>query len=363
MKELYNPNYIDFAAEGKLMFGIGRNISRLDLPIEEWLVKAKDRLLGKLWFPSDFDLSKAAADYLYISSKLQVLYLKNLKFQTELDSIAARSITELFLPVTTNPQLEAWWIVHSFTELNHSQSYADIIKALPVNAKAEFDTIMDDIDIQARASRLIAIFEEMYQYNALMISNHADYDVEVHKYHMIRSLFAFVILENMLFDTSFNTTFAFAENGLLDGPAKIVVKINADETSHYSTIIYLLNRFRKDPAYKYIFEENKVEFREMFHDAYLADLDWIDYCYLDDETRLLGMNNAAAKQYSQFNAFNTMSAVGIEPIVEKCDNPIKWVSKYKSLESTQVAQKETSGTNYLIGQLNRDMSDDDWDNL
>lgn len=362
MNKLYNPNHIDFSTE-PLMFGTGRNISRLDLPVEEWLVKAKDRLLGKLWFPSDFDLSKAAADYLAIVEKLQVLYLKNLKFQTEVDSIAARSITELFLPVTTNPQLEAWWIVHSFTELNHSQSYADIIKALPVNAKAEFDTIMDDIDIQSRANGLIAIFEDMYQYNALMISEHPDYDIEVHKYHMIKSLLAFVILEKMLFDTSFNTTFAFAENGLLDGPAKIVVKINADETSHYSTIIYLVNRARKDPAYKYIFEQHKAEFNSMFHDAYLADLDWIDYCYPDDETRLLGMNNNAAKQYSQFNTFNTMSAIGFTPTVDKCDNPIKWVSKYKSLENMQVAQKETSGTNYIVGQLQRDMTESDWENL
>ena len=362
MNKLYNPNHIDFSTE-PLMFGTGRNISRLDLSIEEWLVKAKDRLLGKLWFPSDFDLSKAAADYLYVAEKLQVLYLKNLKFQTELDSIAARSITELFLPVTTNPQLEAWWIVHSFTELNHSQSYADIIKCLPVNAKLEFDTIMDDINIQARASSLITIFEAMYKYNAKMINNAVDYDVEVHKYHMIKSLFAFVILENMLFDTSFNTTFAFAENNLFDGPAKIVTKINADETSHYSTIIYLVNRFRRDPAYKYIFETNKSEFQQMFHDAYLADLDWIDYCYPDDDTRLLGMNNAAAKQYSQFNTFNTMSAVGLEPTVTKCDNPIKWVSKYKSLENMQVAQKETSGTNYIVGQLKRDMTDEDWGNL
>ena len=362
MNKLYNPNHIDFSTE-PLMFGTGRNISRLDLSMEDWLVKAKDRLLGKLWFPSDFDLSKSAADYIYISDKLQTLYLKNLKFQTELDSIAARSVTELFLPVTTNPQLEAWFIVHGFTELNHSQSYADIIKCLPVNAKAEFDTIMDDVDIQARAKDLISIFEAMYKYNAKMVDEASDYDVEVHKYHTIKSLLAFVVLENMLFDTSFNTTFAFAENGYFDGPAKIVTKINADETSHYSTMIYLVNRFRRDPAYKYIFENNKAEFQQLFHDAYLADLDWIDYCYPDDETRLLGMNNAAAKQYSQFNAYNTMSAVGIEPSIDKCDNPIKWVSKYKSLENMQVAQKETSGTNYIVGQLKRDMTDEDWSEL
>ena len=362
MHKLYNPNHIDFTSE-PLMFGSGRNISRLDLPNEDWLVKAKDRLLGKLWFPSDFDLSKASADYLYVSDKLKTLYLKNLKFQTELDSIAARSITELFLPITTSPQLEAWFIVHGFTELNHSQSYADIIKCLPVNAKSEFDTIMGDINIQARAKSLIEIFEDLYTYNALMVTDSPDYKVETHKYHAVKSLLAFVILENMLFDTSFNTTFAFAENNLFDGPAKIVTKINADETSHYSTILYLVNRFRKDPEYRYIFESNKAEFQQLFHDAYLADLDWIDYCYPDDETRLLGMNNKAAKQYSQFNTYNTMLAAGIEPIVTKCENPIKWVSKYKSLESMQVAQKETSGTNYLIGQLKRDMSEDDWSNL
>jgi ribonucleoside-diphosphate reductase beta chain len=105
---LFNTNQIDFAKQ-PLFLGTGRNISRLDLSIEPHISKATADALGKLWFAGDFSPSKDAKSYIECSAQLNALFMKNLKFQTLLDSLAARSVAEVFIPITTNPQLEVWW--------------------------------------------------------------------------------------------------------------------------------------------------------------------------------------------------------------------------------------------------------------
>lgn len=358
---LFNNEVVNYT-EQPLFFGEGMNVSRLDMDNEQWIANASERLRGKLWFPSDFDLSQAATDYNSMTPELQELFLKNLKFQTLLDSIATRSVLEMYLPVISNSEMEAWFVLHGFTESIHSLSYADIVKTLPVNAKVVFDEIMYNDNILTRAKEIIEVFEELYMYNCRMELN-IDYDKGHHKFLFVKSLYALNILENVLFDSSFNTTFAFAENGMMDGPAKIVKKINADEQSHYSMTVYLINRLKKDNDFKYIFENNKDIFIGMYKRALEADYSWIDYTYTED-TRLLGINNKSMKLYSNYNIYNTMVGIGLEPIVDKIeDNPMSWLNSFKSLSTVQVAQKETSGTNYLLGRLNLTISEDEWKDL
>ena len=110
MSHLLNNNHIDFSHE-PLFLGSGRNISRLDLNIEQHIQKQTAEALGKMWFPSDFTFNEDAKDFTMMDEKLQQLYLKNLKFQTLLDSVASRTVAEVFIPITTNPMLESWWYI------------------------------------------------------------------------------------------------------------------------------------------------------------------------------------------------------------------------------------------------------------
>ena len=107
MNHLFNTENINFAEE-PLFLGTGRNIARLDLNIEQHIQKQTDNALGLLWFAQDFSYKDDAKDFSNMEKKQQILFLKNLKFQTLLDSVAARSVAEVFIPITTNPQLESW---------------------------------------------------------------------------------------------------------------------------------------------------------------------------------------------------------------------------------------------------------------
>lgn len=361
-QHLFNTNQIDFTSQ-PLFLGQGRNISRLDLSIETHISKMTADAIGKLWFSGDFSPSKDGKDYIACSPALNTLYMKNIKFQTLLDSLAARSVAEVFIPITTNPQLASWWFQHAFFEENiHSQSYADILKGLPVDAKAIFDDIMVNPAILARAESIVKCFEDTVQHNARMILKTPDYDIEAHKVSIVKSLISLNILESVLFKSSFLTSFAFKENGLYSITADIISKIAQDEAGHYAMTINLINRLRKDPSWAYIFVEHSTAIDQLYREAYLADFDWIDYCYTDD-VQLLGVNNKVLKQYVTANLHSVMTSIGQTPIVDKVDNPCKWANKYTRPSSIQTAQKEKTSGNYLLGIVKKDMTKELWGSL
>ena len=372
---LFNPNPINFTKE-PLFLGLGRNITRLDLSSESHISKMTADAIGKLWFSGDFSVSKDGKDYINNEAKLNLLFMKNLKFQTLLDSLAARSVVEVFIPITTNPMLENWWYQHAFFECCiHSQSYADIIKGLPVDAKAVFDDIMVNPAILKRAESIVACFEHTVQLNSLMIMKDSTavpesvrlaaesaYDVEQHKVSIVMSLFALNILEAVLFKSSFLTSFAFKENGIYSITADVISKIAQDEAGHYAMTTTLINRLRKDPDWAYIFHDNSAAIDELYRKALLADFEWIDYCYTDD-VRLLGVNNKVLKQYVTSNLHSVMTSVKQQPIVDKVDNPCIWANKYTRPSSIQTAQKEKTSGNYLLGVVSTDIKPEFWSTL
>lgn len=357
--QLFNTNPIDFMNQ-PLFLGDGRNISRLDLPLEPHISKSTADAIGKLWFAGDFSPSKDAKDHINGTKERNELFMKNLKFQTLLDSLAARSVAEVFLPITTNPQLESWWYQHAFFENNiHSQSYADILKSLPVDSKAIFDDIMVNPEILARADSIVACFEDTVQNNAKMVLHNAGilvgYSVEAHKRSIVMALFALNILEAVLFKSSFLTSFAFKENGLYSVSADIISKIAQDEAGHYAMTINLINRLRVDPNWAYIFHENSDAIDSLYRDALEADYKWIEYLF-SGGVRLLGINEAVLKQYVTSNLYAVMASVKQTPIVDKVDNPCKWANKYSRPSNIQTAQKEKTSGNYLLGIVSADTS-------
>jgi len=358
---LLNENHIEFANE-PLFLGSGRNIARLELNIEQHIQKATDNAIGLLWFATDFSYIEDAKDYALMHPKLQELYLKNLKFQQMADSMAARSVAECFIPCTTNPQLESWWYSHAFFENNiHSKTYAEIIKALPVDAKIVFDTIMIDEHIVARSRTLMPRFENLVQWNSRMILG-IDYDIEEHKKAIIMALYALNVLESILFKSSFLTTFAFKENGLMNASGDAVKKIQLDEINHFSMTINLLNRHRQDPEWVYLFKQLESQIMQLYSDAIEADYKWIDHLFVDNVI-LLGIGDDVLKQFVDYNAKVVMTSVGLTPLKIDVFNPCSWATKYSKSSNVQTAQKEKNNANYLLGKLNTTIPADFWKDL
>ena len=358
---LLNENHIEFSNE-PLFLGSGRNIARLDLNIEQHIQKSIDNAIGLMWFAGDFSYIEDGKDYALMDKKQQELFLKNLKFQQLWDSMAARSVSECFIPCTTNPQLESWWYMHAFFENNiHSKTYAEIIKALPVDAKTVFDTIMIDENILSRARPIMANFENLVVLNSRMILKH-NYSVERHKSAIIMALYSLNILEAMIFKSSFLTSFAYKENGIMNATGDAIKKIQLDEINHYAMTTSLINRLRKDPEWAYLFKDLEPQIYDLYRIAILADYIWTDHLF-EDGVILLGISNEALKQSVDYNAKVVMTSVGLKPFKEDVFNSCTWANKYTKSSNVQTAQKEKNNANYLLGKLNTNIPFLFWNNF
>ena len=352
---IFTTDIIDFG-EQPLFFGTdGRNIARLDINSEPFIDKMTKRHRSMFWLPHDVSYSQDAIDYTIMSENRREFFLKNLKFQTLLDSAATRGVLECFLPVCTSPQLESWLCVHGFMESIHSDSYAEIIKALGIDASEVFDDIMVNGHILARGEEIVSYFNNMHSVAAQWSIGPqvvSDYKKEA----LVQALYMLNILENILFKTSFICSFAFAENGVMEGSTKTVQNINFDETLHYGMTIYLIKRLSKDPEYAQIFEDNKEWAVQRYQSAYDADIKWVDYLY-ETDPGLIGISSNILKAYSLYNIRQTMSKIGLDPIGSELDNPVPWATKYLSTGNVQTALNETDGVNYLFGSLDKDMEE------
>jgi len=351
---IFDDKQIDFTEE-PLFYGSGRNISRSDLNEEPFIDKLIDRHWSQIWFPHDFTYVQDATDYKNMSENRRLFFLKNLKFQTLLDSAAARGIAETLLPVTTNPTLERWWYVHGvFENAIHAKSYGDIVKAIGIDSSEVFDDIMKNEAILKRGEDIVDTFNQMHlvasNWNQNQITSNHKKEV------LIKTLFMLNILENILFKTSFVCSFAFAENGVMEGSAKCLQKISIDEILHYTLTIYLIKKLRKYEEYKHIFEVVDPWAEEMYERAYIGDLEWIDYLYKSDPA-LIGLTKESLKNYSLYNISQTMKSVGLKPISNIDENPLPWVKKYMNTSNIQTALNETDGINYLVGIIDKDIKE------
>jgi ribonucleoside-diphosphate reductase beta chain len=354
--EIFKNAVIDFREE-PLFFGEGRNIQRLDLGNEEYIEKMYRRHHSQIWFPHDVSLANDAKDYALMNKNQREFFLKNLKFQTLLDSLAGRGILETFIPVTTDPTLEVWWVVHGFFESTiHSPSYAEIIKALGIDATEVFDDIMVNDHILERGSFLIRAFDALHD---VAKKSTREVGSQEDKQTLITALFALNILENIMFKTSFICSFAFAENKLMEGSSKIMSLISNDEILHYTMSVYLLNRLRTNPEYSEAFKAIESSIIDEYEAAYIADCKWVDYLYETDPS-LIGISADVLKAYSRYNINKTLKSVGLLVGGSVGDNPCKWADKYMSRSGLQTALNETDGISYLFGIINKDMKDNEW---
>jgi ribonucleoside-diphosphate reductase beta chain len=209
-----------------LFFDGCRNIARVDLSNENFIEKLTKRHKSQFWMPHDFSYVQDATDYKLMSNNKREFFLKNLKFQTLLDSAATRGVLETLLPVASHPLLESWLQTHGFFESIHSESYAEIIKALGIDASDVFDDIMVNEHILNRGADIVEVFNEMHR-------NAAEWSIypvvsDDKRIVLIKTLFMLNILENILFKTSFVCSFAFAENGIMEGSSKCIQLICRD---------------------------------------------------------------------------------------------------------------------------------------
>ena len=177
-----------------------------------------------------------------------------------------------------------------------------------------FDTILEDDNILSRAESVTKSYDEFIKYaQDYGQSNNWKPDWKEHinaewtRRDLKRSLYRAVanvnILEGIRFYVSFACSFAFGENKLMEGSAKILSLIARDESQHLVLTQQILKNWKEgkdDPIMQEIAEEEKETVTEMFRRCVDEEKAWANYLFKDGS--MIGLNDKLLYQYVEWIA-------------------------------------------------------------
>jgi len=362
------------ALKEPMFFGQSVNVSRYDQQKFVNLERLIEKQLSFFWRPEEVDVSKDRADWQGLTDSEKHIFISNLKYQTLLDSMAARSVNAVLLPLVSLPELETWVETWAFSETIHSRSYTHILRNLFTDPSEVFDDIVVNPAILKRASSIAKYFDDVIISTQLFQSQgEGSYQVEGKtievsmrslKEKLYLAICSVNALEAIRFYVSFACSFAFAERELLEGNAKIIKLIARDEALHLTgtqTILNLWASGQDDPEMEKISRELKDQGRQVFLDVVEQEKEWADYLFKDGS--MIGLNAEILKQYIEYISNQRMSAIGLDAPFAIKANPLPWINAYLSSDNVQVAPQETEISSYLVGQVDSAVSTDDFDDF
>ncbi len=357
-----------------MFLGNSVNVSRYDQQRYIAFEKLIEKQLSFFWRPEEVDVSKDRADWQSLTNSEKHIFISNLKYQTLLDSMAARSVNAVFLPLVSLPEVETWVETWAFSETIHSRSYTHILRNLFTEPGEVFDDIIVNPAILKRASSISKYFDDVILTTQLLQSQGAGvYEIEGEKIEVStrklkERLFLAVCsvnaLEAIRFYVSFACSFAFAERELLEGNAKIIKLIARDEALHLTGTQHMLNNWmsgKDDPEMKEISEEMRDAGLQIFLDVVEQEKEWAQYLFKDGS--MIGLNAEILNQYIEYISNQRLSAIGFEAPFNIKSNPLPWMNAYLVSDNVQVAPQETEISSYLVGQVDSSVEADDFDDF
>ena len=364
---VFNSNKVDTKKQ-PMFFGQPLGVQRYDsykYPVFDRLTQQQ---LGYFWRPEEVSLQKDRADYQTLSPEQKHIFTSNLKYQIMLDSVQGRGPGMAFIPYCSLPELEACMNVWEFMEMIHSRSYTYIIKNVYSDPGEVFDTILDDEKVMDRASSVTESYDDFIQ-QAHQYDNGTMWDLarEGHasgqwerrelKRKLYRAVANVNILEGIRFYVSFACSFAFGENKLMEGSAKILSLIARDESQHLVITQNILKNWSKgdDQEMMQIAKEEQAYVTEMYKRTVDEEKVWANYLF--KQGSMIGLNDRLLHNYVEWIANRRMKAIGIDPIydIPAKNNPLPWTEHWLNSKGQQNAPQETEIESYVVGGIKQDV--------
>lgn len=356
-------------------FGEPVNIARYDIQKYPQIEKLVEKQLGFYWRETEVDLSKDSKDFKTLTDHEKHIFISNIRRQIILDSVQGRAPVLSFLPVTSLPELENWFLAWSFFESIHSRSYTHIIRNLYPNPSEVFDGILDIQEIVDCARDISKYYDELNTmagyYNLLGLGKHTvnGQEIDINLYDLKKALWMALnsvnALEGVRFYVSFACSWAFGELKKMEGNAKIIKLIARDENVHLASTQQLLKLLAKeDDDFAKIAKECEPLVWEIFQQVAEQEKNWAKYLFRDGS--IIGLNLEILCDYVEYITNRRLLNLGYPKMFKNVnDNPLGWTLKWigGGKEEVQVAPQETEISSYLTGAIKKDVTSDTFNGL
>jgi ribonucleoside-diphosphate reductase beta chain len=366
---VFNTEDVDTKKQ-PMFFGKPLGVQRYDEFKYPVFDKLTQQQLGYFWRPEEVSLQKDRADYARLTSEQKHIFTSNLKYQILLDSVQGRGPGMAFIPYCSLPELESCMTVWEFMEMVHSRSYTYIIKNVYSNPSDVFDTILEDDKILERAESVTSAYNSFINMASEWGQSNlwrdgwrdhinSKWTLRDLKKHLYRAVANVNILEGIRFYVSFACSFAFGENKLMEGSAKILSLISRDESQHLVITQQILNNWKKgdDSDMIEIMKEEEEWTYEMFDKCVNEEKSWAEYLFKDGS--MIGLNERLLHNYVEWIANKRMRAIGLKPKYNQPikNNPLPWTEHWLNSKGQQNAPQETEIESYVVGGIKQDVTE------
>lgn len=366
----FNQKHFDHKKE-YMFFGNPVNVSRYDEQKYSTFVNLINKQNGFYWVPEEISgMVKDRSDFESLSDDEKRIFIRNLQYQTLLDSVQGRSPNVALLPIVSLPELETWIETWAYFETIHSRSYTFIMRSMNVDYSQTFDNITKTQAILKRAAPISKYYDDLIEmvgfYNLFGEGEHTINGKKIKvsltalKKQLYLTLVSINILEGIRFYVSFACTFSFGQRGVMEGNSNIIKLIARDEALHLSGTQFIINTLKNgkdDPEFVEIAKQCEAEVIEQFKLVAQQESQWVDYLFKNGG--LVGLSNSMLKNYLQHITDVRLKAIGYQPIFGDIPNPLPWMQDWLDGEALQVAPQETNITDYIVGAVNNKISNDE----
>lgn len=349
--------------EDQYMFdGEPLNVARYDVSKFRRFENLNRVMIGQYWVPEEIDMTSDYNDYNNkIGDGAQHIFIRNLQYQTLLDSVQGRAPSIAFLPACTISELEGCITTWSFFEEIHSRSYTHIIRSVFNNPSEVFDEIVGIDEIIERAATVTECYNDYinayFNYTTGNSKGYTSREIKEKRFDAVMSVY---ILEAIRFYVSFACSLALDNQGMMKKTGNMITLIARDEAQHKhltQTIIRLWRDGKDDPEMVEIFKERKENSENLFKFAAEQEKEWAKYLFKEGSIR--GLNENILSSYVDYLSNLAMKSIGLTPYCELPSHPVPWIETYFSSTERQNAPQETEETSYLVGAVDGKLDDDD----
>lgn len=354
---VFNKKAVDFTKQ-PMFFGEKLNTQRFDQFKYPKFDQLNEQMLSFFWRPQEVSLQKDQGDFKTLPEHHKHIFISNLKFQTLLDSIQGRGPILALLPIVSLPELENAVLTWDFFEGSiHSKSYSYIMQNVFSNPTEIFDDIVVNEEILKRASSITKYYDDYLKLLYKYLDNEKSVDIYTLKKSLYMAIININILEAIRFYVSFACSFAFGENKLMEGSAKILSLIARDENVHFALTTNILNYWRStenDPHIKQIEQETHDDVIALYNEVIQQEKDWAKYLFKDGT--IIGLNEKLLCQYVDHMAVKRAKNIGYKLNIDAPkSNPLPWTQNWLSSKGLQEAPMETEKESYIIGGIKQDL--------
>lgn len=330
------------------------------------LDKVYKKQRSAFWLETEFSFEQDRLDLMEAPDSEKDVMVLNLLSQWALDSMASRSLIEIFGPLVSNTEMHNWLLTQSFYEGIHAATYAKIVRNCFADSNAVMERGKKNLEVFKRCKRVGEVMNETKKMSGLYMAGVIP-NAEVSEYDIIKQIYIALCtvyaLEQISFMSSFASTFALVETGRYGVIGKAVGAILADEQYHAEGDLVAIKIMQKQ--YENIRLDTLETVTEIIDSVVAQEFDWSEYIFSGGR-KILGNNTALLIEYVKWEAAPAYAGLGLQwdesrfGVVPK-ENPLPYMLPHGDRDSVQTANQEIGNNNYRVGQVDDDLGDDIFD--